>query len=235
MCDLDFLSSFSDPELKISFLLSQIAFLEESIQFLEQSHADQIRRKEREKNFWQFLLTDLITKNSSSYEAKISALTDMYEERLASQQESYDSEIKWLKERKETELIICKNNIIIMQNQDNSIHSSARDVNAPIGQRVEMGDNSIINNSIVENAFNRITSRHEDGQEIAEALRQIKIEIENSRNEDAATNFQAFSEEMLKPEPKKPLLKSFWNGILNALPSISQLTSIVSNIEKLFT
>ena len=42
-------------------------------------------------------------------------------------------------------------------------------------------------------------------------------------------------EELSKPNPKKSLLKTLWKGTLDALPTLAQMSSVVSLIVKLFS
>ena len=93
--------------------------------------------------------------------------------------------------------------------------------------------NTIVNRSIVQNAFNKVKADHDE--ETANALKQVEEEINKSGNKEAAENFEAFSEELSKPEPKKSLLKALWKGTLDALPTLAQLSSVVNLIVRLFS
>jgi hypothetical protein len=92
--------------------------------------------------------------------------------------------------------------------------------------------NIIVSRSTVQNAFNKVKAEY--GEETANALKCVEEEINKSGNKEAAENFESFSEELSKPDPKKSLLKTLWKGTLDALPSLAQLTSVVSSIVKLF-
>jgi len=85
---------------------------------------------------------------------------------------------------------------------------------------------------IISDAFNKIES--EVDKDTANAFREIAIEIEKSNNADAVENFNAFSEELQKQEPKNSLLSSLWNGVTRALPSILEMTEAVAKIVALF-
>jgi hypothetical protein len=111
-------------------------------------------------------------------------------------------------------------------------------INQVVIKKMTMGDNferisdsTIVNRSFLENAFNKVKTEYDE--ETANALKSIEEEINESGNREAAENFDSFSEELSKPQPKKSLLKTLWKGTLEALPRLAQLTSIVSNIEKL--
>jgi hypothetical protein len=93
--------------------------------------------------------------------------------------------------------------------------------------------NTIINRSIVQNAFNKVKADYDE--ETANALNRVEEEINKSGNKEAAENFEAFSEELSKPEPKKSLLKALWKGTLDALPTLAQLSNIVNLIVRLFS
>jgi len=94
-------------------------------------------------------------------------------------------------------------------------------------------ENTIVNRSTVQNAFNKVKTKCDD--ETAKALKCVEEEINKSGNKEAAENYDSFCYELSKPEPKKSLLKTLWNGTLAALPTLSQLTSAVSSIVKLFS
>jgi len=91
---------------------------------------------------------------------------------------------------------------------------------------------TIVNRSQVENAFNKINREHDE--ETAKAILQVEEAVNRSGNLEAVENFDAFNEELGKPEPKKSLLKTLWSGLLEALPAIKELPSVVDNITKLF-
>lgn len=93
-------------------------------------------------------------------------------------------------------------------------------------------NNTVINHSTVQNAFNKVKETR--GEETAKALARIEEEINKSGNKEAAENFESFSEELSKPEPKKTLLKSLWKGTLEALPKLGELVDVVEKIVKLF-
>lgn len=104
---------------------------------------------------------------------------------------------------------------------------------------VNMGDKfenihnaTIINRSLVEKSFNKIKSDFDE--ETANALKKVAAEIEKSGNKEAAENFDSFNEELQKPEPKKSVLRALWGGVTGALPSILQMTDVVTKISKLF-
>ena len=91
---------------------------------------------------------------------------------------------------------------------------------------------TIVNKSTVERSFNKV--KEEFDPAVANALKVIAEEIEKSGNKEAAENFDSFNEELQKPEPKKSVLRALWGGITAALPSILQMTDLVTNISKLF-
>ena len=113
---------------------------------------------------------------------------------------------------------------------------------AIIGQvwKLIMGDHfdkigagaTIVNRSTLTSSLNQV--QHEAGDAAAQALGMVAQIIEDSGNQDAAENFNALSEELDKSHPRKSVLKSFWNGILTALPQIAEITSITDHVAQLF-
>ncbi|SJM96584.1 hypothetical protein [Crenothrix polyspora] len=94
-------------------------------------------------------------------------------------------------------------------------------------------NNNIVNRSIVQNAFNKVKAAHDE--ETAKALIRIAEEINISGNKEAAENFESFTDELSKAEPKKSLLKTLWQGTLVALPSLKALTDIVDKVATLIS
>ena len=90
---------------------------------------------------------------------------------------------------------------------------------------------TIVNWSTVEASFNKV--KEEFDPDIANALKVIAEQIEKSGNKEAAENFDAFNEELQKPEPRKSVLRAHWGGITAALPSVLQMTDIVTRISNL--
>jgi hypothetical protein len=90
---------------------------------------------------------------------------------------------------------------------------------------------TIINKSTVQNAFNKVKEKTDETT--AAALAQIADHIEKSGNREAGEVFNAFSEELQKPEPKKSLLKSFWDGITTVLPTVSAIAGITEKVIKM--
>jgi hypothetical protein len=90
---------------------------------------------------------------------------------------------------------------------------------------------TFINKSSVVNSFNKVKEQFDE--ETANAIKQMAEIVEKSENADAVELFDAFNEEVNKPEPKKSLLKTFWNGLTTALPVLAHTASIAENIIKM--
>jgi hypothetical protein len=91
---------------------------------------------------------------------------------------------------------------------------------------------TVINRSNIKNSLNKVSSQIDD--EAAQLLNRITFEVEKSGNKDAIENMEEFHREIQKPEPKKSLLKSFWNGVLIAIPAlISNADKVLDIIEKI--
>ena len=108
-----------------------------------------------------------------------------------------------------------------------------------IGDNI-MGDNieinnaqnfSFVNKSKVENSFNKVKEQFDE--ETADVIRQIAEIVEKSSNAEAVELFDAFNEEVNKPEPKKSLLKTFWTGLNATLPVLSTSALIVEKVMKM--
>ena len=92
--------------------------------------------------------------------------------------------------------------------------------------------NTVVNRSTVKNAFNKVKAAH--SEEVAKALLDVEAAINKSGNKEAAENFDSFSDELAKPEPKKSLLKALWQGTLAALPTLDELPDVIAKISGLF-
>jgi hypothetical protein len=90
---------------------------------------------------------------------------------------------------------------------------------------------TVINRSNLVNAMN-VTKDTLDPS-VSEALRKLAEFIEQSGNKEAAENFNAFTEELQQSSPRKSLLKSFWNGMLAALPTLADLATVAGTIAAL--
>jgi len=92
---------------------------------------------------------------------------------------------------------------------------------------------TIINRSTLTNSLN--AARAHGGEETANALKSVSEIVEKSGNADAADNLNAFNDELTKPNPKKSLLKSFWNAITDSLGPLTEVASAAEHITKLFS
>jgi hypothetical protein len=97
---------------------------------------------------------------------------------------------------------------------------------------VHGSQNVIVNRSVVESVFNKV--KIEKDGETANALLMVEEVVNRSGKLEAVENFNAFNEELSKPEPKKSLLKTLWSGTLEVLPYIKELPGVVDSITKLF-
>ena len=110
------------------------------------------------------------------------------------------------------------------------IHKGTGDV--VIGDKFEnIRGATIIKDSLVENSFNKIKEGY--GDDVAKALLQIAEFIEGSGNKEAGELFDSFNEEISKPQPKKSVLKSIWEKIEKALPTITTLSEAIVKLTSL--
>ena len=92
---------------------------------------------------------------------------------------------------------------------------------------------TIINRSTLNNSMNTVAGQY--GDEVAEALRRIAELVQQSGDTAAAENFNAMTEELQRAEPRKSLLRSFWNGTQQALPVLTQMVDISAKIAVLIS
>jgi len=91
---------------------------------------------------------------------------------------------------------------------------------------------TIVTKSKVENSFNRIKQEH--SEDVAVALIRLAEVVSDSGNTDAGELLDAFNDELAKEEPKQSLLRSYWDGLTTALPTISTMADVVQKLNGLF-
>jgi hypothetical protein len=114
------------------------------------------------------------------------------------------------------------------------IHTYIGEQTNVAGDKIDVrgSGNIIIDHSTVRDAFNRVKTAHDE--EVAKALLDVEAAINKSGNKEAAENFESFSGELAKPEPKKSLLKTLWQGTLTALPTLKEMPDVIAKISALF-
>jgi hypothetical protein len=123
---------------------------------------------------------------------------------------------------------------------DKIILANDKSIIGQIGELI-MGDRfekigpgaTVINRSTLINSMNK--TRDTVGDDVARALEELAAAVQNSGNPDAIENFNALSEELEQPHPRKAVLKSFWNGITAALPGLAEIADFADHISRLFT
>jgi hypothetical protein len=93
-------------------------------------------------------------------------------------------------------------------------------------------NSSIVNRSLVENAFNKIKS--EVGEDTAATLLKVTELVAQSGNKEAGEILDQFNEELGKPQPRKSLLKRSWDGLVAVLPAVNTIAGAAAAIAKLF-
>jgi hypothetical protein len=91
---------------------------------------------------------------------------------------------------------------------------------------------TLINKGMVAESFNKVRANYDDKTSLA--LVRVAEEVDKSGNPDAAELFEAFNEELQKPEPKRSVLRSCWDGLVKAVPTLVQVGDLAVNIAKLF-
>lgn len=129
---------------------------------------------------------------------------------------------------------------VILQGLMESLKFSDTRINI-LGDYYMLGDqinnsgnnNTLINRSSVINALND-TKDNTLVESVEKALLELKKIVDSSNNEEAIKNHNAFCKHVSSDKPDKTILKSLWNSILAAIPTLAQSTTIITNISKLF-
>ena len=95
-----------------------------------------------------------------------------------------------------------------------------------------ISNSTIINRSYLEGSLNKV--KKDVSEDTADALRQIAEFIGKSGNEAAIENFNSFNEELQKEDASKNKLKTWWNGVTDALPGLLKMTELVAKVIALF-
>jgi hypothetical protein len=91
---------------------------------------------------------------------------------------------------------------------------------------------TIVNRSMLFNSVNR--ARQTAGDDVARALEKLAGIVDNSHNPDAIDNFNGLAEELERAQPSKARMRSFWSGIMGALPGVVELADVADKIGQLF-
>ena len=95
-----------------------------------------------------------------------------------------------------------------------------------------ISNSTIINESEVEECFNKISDKGDDS--LANALLEVAEKIEASKDPEAGALFNSFAAELKKEDASKTVLKTLWEGIIRQLPYINTMASVIEKITKLF-
>lgn len=93
-------------------------------------------------------------------------------------------------------------------------------------------NSTVINNSIVNNSFNKVKTEY--GEDIVNALMEVSKFIEKSGDLSARILFDKFNEELNKPQPDKSTIRKIWEGIEKTLPTINALSDVIVKLSPLF-
>jgi hypothetical protein len=101
-----------------------------------------------------------------------------------------------------------------------------------MGDVINVGDRS---NPIITTrgsvAFSTLTTTY--GPEFAEAMRKLDDFIKRSGNRSAAELYEGFSGELEQPQPRKSVLRAFWESIKRELPTVVTLADVVAKMAAL--
>lgn len=93
-------------------------------------------------------------------------------------------------------------------------------------------DTTIIQDSVLKDAMKRVEAMADS--ETANALKQVAELVTASGNKNATEAMQGLTEELAKEEPRKSLLRLYWDQIVKVLPDAAKLAGGVAALAKLF-
>lgn len=98
--------------------------------------------------------------------------------------------------------------------------------------KLDMGDHygDITNSNVVgrKARVGNMALNADIRREQRKLLDQIAEEVRSAMNEDAGELFESFKEEAMKEQPRKSSLKSLWDGLIAALPTLTNSYEAVS-------
>ena len=95
------------------------------------------------------------------------------------------------------------------------------------------GDSAtVVQHNHFSHALNHVGQLY--GSEAKQALEKICQYIQETENKDATELFNLLSKEMVKPKPRKSILKAIWSEFKEVIPHVSGIASAVKVISKIF-
>jgi hypothetical protein len=95
------------------------------------------------------------------------------------------------------------------------------------------GGSTINNRSVVVNSFNKFATKYDE--ETAAALIRLEELVRQSESVDAQENLDAFLEEIQRESPRRSILRSLFDGIQQAVPTVAQAGDILFKIRELMS
>ncbi len=120
------------------------------------------------------------------------------------------------------------------QNYDSPVHIYLIQSNQPNQSIFEnIQGSTIVNHAKVEKSFDRVREQH--SVEVADVLVQLADVVSNSGNKQAGELLDAFNDELAGNNPKKIVLESLWNSLIEKIPAISQINDVTQKVTSLFS
>ena len=95
------------------------------------------------------------------------------------------------------------------------------------------GGSTINNRSVVVNSFNTFAVKYDE--ETAAALVRLEDLVRRSGNVDAQDNLDAFLEEIQRESPRRSILRSLFEGIQQAVPTVAQAGDVLLKVRELMS
>ena len=97
----------------------------------------------------------------------------------------------------------------------------------------DISGSNIVNESLMLKSYNKISKLKDEN--MAKALLEIAKVIDHSGDKEAGALFESFNEHLQENAPNSTVLKTLWNGIVERLPTISNMVDTVTKISALFS
>jgi hypothetical protein len=101
------------------------------------------------------------------------------------------------------------------------------------GDTISAINSVVVNRAKVEGHINNISASGENGDAKALLERLLKM-VEASGSAEAGELLESFTQEAAAAKPKKTTLRSLWEGLKSALPSLKEAVGLAADVQRMF-
>jgi hypothetical protein len=98
---------------------------------------------------------------------------------------------------------------------------------------VILTNSTVVTGSVLNHAMNSVAGG--EGGDTAKALALLAQVVHDAGNRDAGQVLDAFNKELADQQPRKPLLRAFWDSLVKLVPAVVAVKEIIEKVVPLFT